>query len=425
MQKKNSYHTSLKLAYSLGLEKQIVPKYIKDFIPKSTYKSWRQLNPNQFIGQEIMSDIAKHLSFTQEVANYSTHFERSIFSTYLRLKIMIVECIGKQAFQKLLFLNKTKVINAIEKAQKYLALNKILKFLNLKDKTFYHWRTIVKYKCDHSAIFLCTKRHPNQATFQEVNTLKTLLNSDYLSHWPIASIWGYAIKNNLLTLSLASWYHYNKLLKLRKTYWIGKKPVNRNPIFTNAINEVWHADITIYKTADQTKCYIYTVMDNFSRKILNWKIAYNVNAAIRLATIKEAIHTVATNTNTIRLVTDGGPENDNHTIKDFIQNCSLSIHHEIAMKDILSSNSPIEASYKTLKRYLRTINISSKADLMQHLKFFFHDYNEVRPHYALGIFTPSEIYEGATPGNPYADAYPIAAQKRREVNRNANCATCK
>jgi transposase InsO family protein len=315
-----------------------------------------------FIGQELMTDIANHLNFTQEVANHSNHFERRIFSTYLRLK----------------------VINTIEKAEKHLELRKILKFLNLKPKTFYHWRTIVKYKCDQSAIFLCSKRHPYQATVQEVNTVKNLLNVDAFSHWPIASIWGYAIKNKLLTLSLASWYHYNKILKLRKTYWLTKKQVNRNPIFTKAINEVWHADITVYKTADNIKYYIYTVMDNFSRKILNWKLADKVSATIRLATIKEAIHTISADTNTIRLVTDGGPENDNLIIKDFVSSSPL-VQHEIALRDILSSNSPIEASYKTLKRYLRTTNIACKTELLNQLTFFLQDYNEVRPHYALGI----------------------------------------
>jgi putative transposase len=323
-----------------------------------------------------------------------------------------------------LFKNKTKVINVIEKAEKYLELNKILKFLNLKPKTFYHWRTIVKYKCDQSAIFLCTKRHPNQATVREVNTLKNLLNVEAFSHWPIASIWGYAIKNKLLSLSLASWYHYNKILKLRKTYSLNKKPVNRNPIFTKAINEVWHADITVFKTADNIKCYIYTVMDNFSRKILNWKLADNVSATIRLVTIKEAIHGVFAHTNTIRLVTDGGPENDNLTIKDFV-NSSPFVQHEIALKDILSSNSPIEASYKTLKRYLRTTNIACKTELHNQLTFFFQDYNEVRPHYALGIFSPDEIYKGASPGNPYAYKYQVAAQNRRAINKNANCKACK
>jgi hypothetical protein len=94
MQKKNSYHTALKLAFNLGIEKKLVPKHIKDVIPTSTYKSWRQLNPNQFIGQELMSDITNHLNFTQEVANHSNHFERRVFTTYLRLKIMIFDLVG-------------------------------------------------------------------------------------------------------------------------------------------------------------------------------------------------------------------------------------------------------------------------------------------------------------------------------------------
>ena len=409
----------------LGIEQKIVPEYIKDIIPDSTYKGWRNQNPDKFIGRELMSDICNHLNFTQEVANRSNTLERRVFTSYLRLKIMIIELVGKRAFQKLLHDNMTKVVNTVERAEKYLDLKKVLKFLNLKDKTFYHWRTIVKFKCDHSAIFLCTRRHPNQATKREVSKISNLLNCPELSHWPISSVWGYAIKNKLVTLSLPTWYHYNKILKIRKRYRKFKKRDEYKSITTQKINQVWHADITLYKTVKGNVYYIYTIMDNFSRKVLHWTVATRVCANIRLNSIKKALEHINLPHDTIRLVTDGGPENDNLTIKEFLNNCQVNIHHQIALRDIISSNSAIEANNKILKRFLRLFSIHTKKELLEKLAFFFEDYNDKRPHYRLGIFTPNEIYQGAMPGNPYALEYPIAAQKRRETNRNSNCKVCK
>ncbi len=54
------------------------------------------------------------------------------------------------------------------------------------------------------------------------------------------------------------------------------------------------------------------------------------------------------------------------------------------------------------------------------LEFFFENYNGLRPHYALGIFTTDEIYEGASPGNPFSHQYQIAAQNRRKVNQKSS-----
>jgi len=53
-------------------------------------------------------------------------------------------------------------------------------------------------------------------------------------------------------------------------------------------NQYWHADITIFKTLDNVKQYIYLVVDNYSRKILSWDMADRVSGEIRVQTLREA-----------------------------------------------------------------------------------------------------------------------------------------
>ena len=88
-------------------------------------------------------------------------------------------------------------------------------------------------------------------------------------------------------------------------------------------------------------------MDSYSRKILSWRVEPMISAQARIETIRETM--VDFPSESIRLITDGGPENDNDSVKSFIAKNRADIQHQIALRNIIQSNSMIEATYKTLK----------------------------------------------------------------------------
>lgn len=51
----------------------------------------------------------------------------------------------------------------------------------------------------------------------------------------------------------------------------------------------------------------------------------------------------------VHLIVDGGSENNNHTIHEFIKNQQVQITKKIALKDVNFSNSIIEGTYRILK----------------------------------------------------------------------------
>ena len=85
------------------------------------------------------------------------------------------------------------------------------------------------------------------------------------------------------------------------------------------------------------------------------------NAPIRLNSLRNAIHEqflqkkdLKTDTQILDLIVDGGSENNNITIHDFIKNCKVGINKKIALKDVLFSNSLIEGNNRILKQtYLK------------------------------------------------------------------------
>ena len=82
----------------------------------------------------------------------------------------------------------------------------------------------------------------------------------------------------------------------------------------------------------------------------------------------------------------------------------------------------MEALYSIAKyRYLYLHQIRNYDDLIRIFTAFIQEYHFERPHYALGVYTPSEVLNGAELKTTHRNTYLEAAKKRREINKNANC----
>jgi len=170
------------------------------------------------------------------------------------------------------------------------------------------------------------------------------------------------------------------------------------------------------------KQYIYLVVDNYSRKILSWNMADRVSGEIRMQTLREAWHT-AKPEKQVDLIVDGGPENNNYVVDNFIKSAGVDITKSVALKDILFSNSLVESANKLLKyRYLFPKEVQDGKQLRNVLEKSIHDFNEVRPHGKLGGLTPSGVYQGQ---NVPISFHPEALRTRIDENKdNTGCTKC-
>ncbi len=418
-----TYSTALKIYYSLGLQNQFVAQNLRSQIPATTSNSWKKNSFTTIIGTDLEQDIHQNLSEIHLLYHSRGTIPRKIATAQIRLIIFLISCFDKSVFQKAIRNKKTELINFLERFEEQISYKQLSKVLHVSAKTLYHWKTQVKFKCDNSSLFLCVKRHPNQATIAEVAVIKQWLCKPEYAHWGIHSIWALAFKEGATHLSKQAWYHYNKLLEIRKSITSGSKKKHK-PLIAEQVNQIWHADITVFKTINGVKHYIYTVMDNYSRYIHSWRIETVVSAKVRLETIQDAITSAfqGREFQNLQLVTDGGPENVNHTLKAFMNQHQTSIHHTIALRDIVQSNSMMEAFYRTTKYqclYLKTITDGTQLKI--ETEKWIHEYNYLKPHYSLGIHTPYEILNGHDKHKSFSERMKGAAQNRREFNRNASC----
>lgn len=199
----------------------------------------------------------------------------------------------------------------------------------------------------------------------------------------------------------STWYKYTRKLGYSKTRKPSKKKRKKGSYDTSKPNETWHMDISQYKTFDNITYYIYTVVDNFSRKILTYDISKRKCPVVRTNTLKEAIknefniniESSKKQNKNIDLIVDSGTENNNKTVHEFLKNCQVNINKKIALKDVTFSNSIVEEPYKIMKSYyFRTKEIHSTT-IHKELDFFIDNYNNEKPCNKHKIYTPKEVHQ--------------------------------
>lgn len=173
--------------------------------------------------------------------------------------------------------------------------------------------------------------------------------------------------------------------------------------------------------------YIYLVVDNYSKKILTWAVDTKLCKETRLKTFKEALDVAMASYSSIpeiNLIVDGGSENNNKTIDDFINSLTeVRINKEQALKTVHFSNAMAEASNRLIKcSYLNHQNINDTGELIKAMVLAVGDINSIRPHGQLKGLTPDEAYAGMKPETErHREQKRLARSRRVEENRRLSC----
>jgi len=81
-------------------------------------------------------------------------------------------------------------------------------------------------------------------------------------------------------------------------------------------NEIWHIDTTVVRLLDASRAYLHAVIDNYSRRILAWKVSAtfnpNITAELLLTASKRVVDEKPS------LLVDGGVENFNKAVDELV-----------------------------------------------------------------------------------------------------------
>lgn len=421
MTTRKTYDTRIKYLVRKGL----LPDLYRKQIHRSLISKWKRESPEKYIGYELNDNIEEIYDLMKKVSEDERMLKT--LKAFYRITKTLKDIIGNgKEYVAKLKEHKYQIVNAIENSRKSISL----KLIGISRSTYRIWAMETFYRCGQSITKLCNNSYPQQLTVNEVHKMHRLLSNKNYLHWPIISVAYYGMKKSLLNAHPNTWYKYARLMKIKRKRHRKIKIKYSEGIRAEYPNQKWHADITELKTADGKTSYIYLVVDNFSRYITSWRVSHKICAKTRIETFKETIinaglQPCVNNNNDTELIVDGGTENNNKSVKAFLEKYSLT--KSIALKDIEKSNAMVESINKVLKYdYLYPRYIQNKTHLINILKnVAIPDYNNKRPHGSLFGLTPLEAY-GKKKVNflKVRQKMELAYIDRIEFNRTHSCLGC-
>lgn len=418
-----SWDTSVKHYIRNGLYENL-PNTLKAKIPKTNKHRWAREEDNKYEGCEIASFIKEELELIKRTGE--SRNAKKVMEAYFKLSDIYNEITGSiKGVMKQVALQKEKIVNAIEKTKEFIPVETAVKVFNISRTTYHNYKTLVINKCDASYFSWCVKQYPHQLLKQEIFQIKNYMENKAYSHWSKSSVYLLALRNKQISFGLTNFYKYAKLLGYGKSRHLQPK-VKYSSLTSYKPNEIWCADVTILKTADDKKHYIHFLMDHYSKMILGYSVE-NSSSPKAIKNLLQEAYLKHKSKEGITLVTDGGVENVNNTVQEFLSTTNPDIKHLIAQKDIPFSNSKIEAFNKIIKhQFLLPRNLENRKQLLNALAEDVPVYNSVRPQLSLQGNTPVETFSGKSLDiNLYKTHVDSQKTLRITLNQQNKCKGCK
>jgi transposase InsO family protein len=168
---------------------------------------------------------------------------------------------------------------------------------------------------------------------------------------------------------------------------------------TTRVNEMWQTDFTYFKIIGWGWMYLSTVLDDFSRYIIAWKLCTNMRAEDVTDTLDMALAASGCDSATVlhkpRLLSDNGPSYIAGELAEYIEARKMS--HVRGAPLHPQTQGKIERWHQTLKNRILLENYFLPGDLEAQIEAFVEHYNHQRYHESLSNVTPADAYFGRAP----------------------------
>ena len=344
-------------------------------VPRSTARGWLSAPSVEVVTLDSLNMDATELQ--REVLRLQNRIQKLI--ALLRVLLVVLK-ISRFSLNQARFPDgndKRSLLRVIDHARSALPLRSVLRVVRLSSSRYHHWKRENECALDDGPS--CPRVCPQQLTADEVEAIHELATSDEYRHVPTGTLALLAQRLGKVFASPSTWYRL-----IRDHQW--RRPRQRvHPakpkigIRASRPNEIWHIDTTLIRLLDGSRAYLHAVIDNFSRRILAWKVTPSFDAGataeILITASKGVDHGVPT------VLTDGGNENFNGPVDELVN--SGLLHRVLAGTEITYSNSMIESWWRVLKHQWLYLNTLDTVNAVQNLvAFYVQEHNSRLPHSA-------------------------------------------
>jgi putative transposase len=163
---------------------------------------------------------------------------------------------------------------------------------------------------------------------------------------------------------------------------------------TKRVHELWQTDFTYFKIIGWGWYYLSTVLDDYSRYIVAWKLttgmaATDVTDTLDLAILKSGIGSVKVK-HRPRLLSDNGSCYISGQLRDYLDEKGMT--HTRGKPYHPMAQGKIERYHRTMKNVVKLQNYYLPEELERELKVFVEYYNHQRVHESIDNMTPADVY---------------------------------
>ena len=165
---------------------------------------------------------------------------------------------------------------------------------------------------------------------------------------------------------------------------------------TTAINQMWQTDFTYIKITGWGWYYLSTILDDFSRYVVAWKLCTTMRTSDVTDTLELALQASGCNQVAVqhkpRLLSDNAASYVSGELADWLN--AEGMDHVRGAPYHPQTQGKIERWHQTLKNRILLENYLLPGDLNASIERFITHYNHHRYHESLQNLTPADVYFG-------------------------------
>jgi len=165
---------------------------------------------------------------------------------------------------------------------------------------------------------------------------------------------------------------------------------------TRAVHELWQTDFTYFHVVGWGWYYLSTVMDDYSRYILSWKLCTSMKADDVENTLDLALAKTGRERTRVvhrpRLLSDNGPCYVSKQLKEYLADHGLG--HTRGKPYHPTTQGKIERYHRTMKNQVKLDTYYYPWELETEIERFVTWYNNERYHESLDNLKPVDVYRG-------------------------------
>jgi transposase InsO family protein len=238
------------------------------------------------------------------------------------------------------------------------------------------------------------KRPWNQITPEEEDKVLAVarespeLSSRQLSAW-ITDKKGFAVSESTVYRILRR----EGLVKRQETQL---SAANEYHTKTTRPHQMWATDASYFRVVGWGYYYLVTVMDDYSRFILAWKLQKDLSANSLIEVVQEAVDATGMTDVPVedrtKLLSDNGAGYVSRSFRDYLR--LVGIGHILAAPFHPQTNGKVERYQQSLKREVNQLPYELPSQLERAIADFVDYYNYRRYHKALGNVMPADVLYG-------------------------------